>query len=61
MKIRYVGPNPRSVSMLPAGTLRNVVPDELFEIPDKHAKSYTCQPALFKAESAAKPDTKEKN
>ena len=47
---RYVGDEPREVSILPAGTLRRVEPDELFKVPDEHAESYACQPHLYESQ-----------
>lgn len=46
-RIRYVGNEPREVSILPAGVLRHLEPDELFDVPDEHAESYRCQPDLY--------------
>jgi len=48
-KFRYVGDEPRSVSILPAGALRRLEPDQLFEVPAEHWASYACQPKLFEA------------
>lgn len=49
-RIRYVGDEPREVSILPEGTLRRVDPDQLFEVPDEHVESYECQPHLYTVE-----------
>lgn len=46
-KFRLLGDEPRHVSMLPSGTLRRLEPDEVFTVPDEHADSYECQPALY--------------
>ena len=46
-RFRFIGDEPRQVSILPAGSLRLVEPDELFEVPDEHAPSYECQPDLY--------------
>jgi hypothetical protein len=43
-RFRLVADEPRLVSMLPAGELRRLEPDELFEVPDEHAASYEGQP-----------------
>lgn len=45
--VRYVGDEPREVSILPAGNLKLVKPDETFEVPEKYAGSYGCQPHYF--------------
>lgn len=47
VQVRYVGDEPRQVSILPAGELRALEPDEVFEVPDEWAPSYECQPALY--------------
>lgn len=52
-RFRYVGDEPRQVSILPAGTLRTVEPDELFEVPAEHADSYECQPHYFQRDDPA--------
>lgn len=49
-RFRLVADEPRQVSILPAGELRLVAPDELFTVPDEHADSYTCQPHYYKRE-----------
>lgn len=46
-RVRYVGDELRQVSILPAGTLRLLEPDELFTVPDEHVESYACQPGLY--------------
>jgi hypothetical protein len=46
-RFRFAGDEPRQVSMLPAGTLRRLEPDELFDVPDAHWESYASQPALY--------------
>lgn len=59
-KFRYVGDEPREVSMLPNGTLRRLEPDELFDVPDTVDDSYTCQPGLFeRVDAPVKAKTKE--
>lgn len=49
-KFRYLGSEIRAVSMLPAGVLRKLDPDELFDVPDAVADSYECQPGLYRRE-----------
>lgn len=51
-RFRYVGTEPRQVSILPSGRLQKVEPDELFDVPDDHAASYECQPDLYKPETS---------
>ena len=46
-RVRFIGDEPREVSILPAGVLRLLEPDELFTVPDEHAGSYSCQPDLY--------------
>jgi hypothetical protein len=47
VKVRYIGDEPRDVSILPSGDLRRLEPDELFEVDEKVVASYECQPALY--------------
>lgn len=47
IRFRYIGDEPREVSILPAGVLRLLEPDELFYVGEDHAASYECQPALY--------------
>jgi len=49
-RFRYLGDEARHVSMLPAGTLRLVQPDEIFNVPENVADSYECQPDLYERE-----------
>lgn len=50
-RVRYVGDEPRQVSILPAGGLQLVEPDELLPpIPDEHVESYRCQPELYEVD-----------
>jgi hypothetical protein len=49
-RFRYLGDEARHVSMLPAGTLRLVQPDEIFNVPEGVADSYECQPDLYERE-----------
>lgn len=58
VKIRYIGDEPREVSILPAGDLRLVEPDELFEVDAKVVESYAVQPHLYEVEET--PAKKEK-
>jgi len=46
-KFRYVGDEPREVSMLPTGDGRRLEPDELFDVDSAYADSYRCQPGLY--------------
>lgn len=57
-KFRFVGEEPRQVSMLPHGGLRRVEPDEIFEVPDEHAESYESQPHFYERQDAPKPARK---
>lgn len=49
-RFRFIGDEPKEVSMLHLGALRRLEPDELFEVPDELAESYECQPALYTRE-----------
>jgi hypothetical protein len=49
-QFRYVGDEPRQVSMLPSGELRLVEPDQVFTVPDAVWDSYACQPHLYEAQ-----------
>lgn len=60
-RIRYVGDEPREVSILPAGMLRRLEPDELFDVPDEHAESYACQPHLYDVGDDRAPRKKTKS
>jgi len=51
-RFRLVADEPRQVSILPAGELRLIEPDELFDVPAAHVESYTCQPHYYKYEDA---------
>jgi hypothetical protein len=53
VKVRYIGDEPRDVSILPSGDLRRTEPDELFEVDEKVAESYRCQPALYEVDESA--------
>jgi hypothetical protein len=53
-RFRLIADEAREVSILPAGTLRAVQPDELFDVPDEHAASYECQPALYRRDEPAR-------
>jgi hypothetical protein len=55
VSVRFVGDEPRDVSILPAGTLRRVEPDEVFEVDEKVADSYSCQPHLYEVDEPAAP------
>ena len=57
-RFRYIGDEPREVSMLPAGITRLLEPDEVFTVPDEHADSYECQPGLYQRDEPAKRATK---
>jgi hypothetical protein len=57
-KFRYVGDEPREVSMLPTGDARRVQPDELFDVDDKVAESYECQPQFYELVETAKAPAK---
>jgi hypothetical protein len=46
-QFRFIGDKARQVSMLPAGTLQLVEPDEMFDVPEAVADSYECQPDLY--------------
>lgn len=59
VKVRYIGDEPREVSILPDGFLRLVEPDELFEVPAAVAESYAVQPHLYEVDEPA-PTTKKK-
>jgi len=59
-KFRYVGDEPREVSMLPTGDGRRLEPDELFDVDDKVAASYECQPQFYELVETAKKSTPKK-
>jgi hypothetical protein len=46
-RFRYIGDEARQISMLPAGALQLVEPDEIFNVPESVADSYECQPDLY--------------
>lgn len=47
--IRYLGDEARHVVILPDDA-RVIWPDELFDVPDEHAESYTQQQELYRRE-----------
>jgi hypothetical protein len=55
VSVRFVGDEAREVSILPAGILRRVEPDEVFEVDEKVADSYACQPHLYEVDEVAAP------
>lgn len=46
-QFRYVGDEARAVSILPAGELVRLEPDQLFDVGDDWWESYACQPHLY--------------
>ena len=54
VQIRYVGDEPREVSILPAGVLRPVQPDDVFDVDELVADSYSCQPHFFQPGDGSK-------
>jgi hypothetical protein len=48
--VRYIGDEIREVSILPSGELRRVEPDELFQVDEKVAESYSVQPHLYEVD-----------
>lgn len=48
--VTYIGDEPREVSILPMGVPRLIRPDEKFDVPDRFAESYACQPHFFEVE-----------
>ncbi len=61
VKVRFVGDEPREVSILPAGTLKRVEPDEVFEVDEKVADSYACQPHLYEVDEPVAPAAKKES
>jgi hypothetical protein len=59
-KFRLIADEARQVSILPAGELRTVQPDEVFDVPDQVAESYECQPHFYEQVSAPKASAKGK-
>lgn len=59
-QFRFVADEPRQVSMLPAGDLRKVEPDDVFTVPDQVADSYECQPHLYELVTPPKTAAKSK-
>jgi hypothetical protein len=53
-RVRYIGDEPRAVSILPEGRVQHLDPDELFEVGDDYVDSYTCQPHLYQIEETLK-------
>jgi hypothetical protein len=53
-KFRLIADEARQVSILPSGSLRKIEPDEVFDVPDRHAESYECQPHLYESVSSPK-------
>lgn len=53
VSVRYTGDEAREVSMLPGGETRLVQPDEPFEVDEKVAGSYSCQPHLYEVSEPA--------
>lgn len=51
-KFRMIAHEPRHVSILPAGELRRLERDELFEVPDELDASYECQPHFYQRDDA---------
>lgn len=45
--VRFIGDEPREVSILPDGLLRLVHPDTTFEVPKEYLESYWCQPHYY--------------
>ncbi len=58
-KFRMIADEAREVSMLPSGS-RLLQPDELFEVDDKVAASYECQPQFYELVETAKAPAKAK-
>ncbi len=54
--VRYIGDEPREVSILPAGFLRLVQPDQTFEVPDKYDGAYACQPHYYEVPGYDPPE-----
>ena len=50
-QFRYVGDEDRLVSILPAGELFRLQPDQLFDVGDEFWDSYACQPHLYQPQS----------
>lgn len=50
LTVTYIGDEPREVSMLPSGVPRRIEPDQRFEVPERFAESYACQPHFFEVE-----------
>lgn len=50
VRFRFIGAEPRLVSMLPSGELRRVEPDQLFAVPAEFWESYACQPHYYVAQ-----------
>lgn len=61
VKVRFIGDEPRHVSILPAGTLKRVEPDEVFEVDELVADSYACQPDLYEVDEAPAPVVKKES
>jgi hypothetical protein len=61
VKVRLIGDEARDVSILPAGILRRVDPDEVFEVDEKVADSYACQPHLYEVDEAPAPVAKKES
>jgi hypothetical protein len=49
VKFRYIGDEPRAVSILPSGEIRRMDPDQLFEVDGDYWESYASQPHLYEA------------
>jgi hypothetical protein len=58
-RFRMIADEAREVSMLPSGS-RLLQPDEVFDVPDVHAESYSCQPGLYEEIETAKAPAKAK-
>jgi hypothetical protein len=54
VKLRYVGEEPREVSILPAGMLRAVQPEDVFDVPDEWVESYSGQPHFYQPADGSK-------